>query len=628
MGGLGAGVAHATHEGKCIKILHAVENDADACRAYRLNHPGVRVHHSDADIFLAKLQGWGALLGIAKRGDAAVEDGVGNAAEYNPDADAEEEWVVKEISDFAVFDGADAKEPITRRALAKGGRPVPLQHDLVCKARGVGRAVAQHVCACPALLKHVCLDTCTAPAPQVKVHWERPRDGTQAKWQEVSWEARTLCAFARGALCSAPLTACRGATLDPQPLSNLTHCSQAVGAYLRKNVGMLPRPGEVDVVMGGPPCQGFSGNNRNRSASTAPRHNVSQMEVFMRIVLFLRPKFVLLENVCDVLNFQGGVYARRAIQLAVEGGMQAQLVALSAGAFGCAQKRLRVVMMLAAPGQFLPPVPRATHLTPNIADVLWDMFKCRILAAPYAADAAAHGAGLEPQATLGIALGDLLAQDTLNDEQRAERCIVVPAQNAFQALARRPRPGAPAVDAGEPHVVRNHAPARLSDMEERRLRLVGKRSGADHRDIGAYATAHPAERTIIGRKGRARPLTVKLSAKGTPAKWERYARLWYDEAVGTVTTVFGKCVRPQRGVVCTAAARLQLADCLALALQGVHVVSAQPRLTLHATRADANPGTHGSAPPCTHLLAHCGSLRLQHAHRRRASPTGCNCGAA
>ncbi|KAG6387551.1 hypothetical protein SASPL_152743 [Salvia splendens] len=69
----------------------------------------------------------------------------------------------------------------------------------------------------------------------------------------------------------------------------------------------LPLPRTVDVVCGGPPCQGISGFNRFRNKD-APLEDIKnkQLVVFMDIVSHIRPKFVLVENVVDLVKFADG----------------------------------------------------------------------------------------------------------------------------------------------------------------------------------------------------------------------------------------------------------------------------------------------------------------------------------
>lgn len=65
--------------------------------------------------------------------------------------------------------------------------------------------------------------------------------------------------------------------------------------FCRDIVGWTPewKPGEVDVVVGGPPCQGFSGLNRNR---VGVERNTLWQE-FIRVVVAVQPKVFVIENV-------------------------------------------------------------------------------------------------------------------------------------------------------------------------------------------------------------------------------------------------------------------------------------------------------------------------------------------
>jgi DNA (cytosine-5)-methyltransferase 1 len=76
--------------------------------------------------------------------------------------------------------------------------------------------------------------------------------------------------------------------------------------------------GDVDVICGGPPCQGASGFNRFRNYEKPlddPKNK--QMVVYMDIVEFLRPRFILMENVVDILKFCDGILGRYALSRAV-----------------------------------------------------------------------------------------------------------------------------------------------------------------------------------------------------------------------------------------------------------------------------------------------------------------------
>ncbi len=57
--------------------------------------------------------------------------------------------------------------------------------------------------------------------------------------------------------------------------------------------------GGADVLIGGPPCQGFSNANRNSWSRSNPNNRL--VESFLKYVSLLRPKVLLLENVQGIL---------------------------------------------------------------------------------------------------------------------------------------------------------------------------------------------------------------------------------------------------------------------------------------------------------------------------------------
>lgn len=103
--------------------------------------------------------------------------------------------------------------------------------------------------------------------------------------------------------------------------------------------------GDVDVICGGPPCQGISGYNRYRNVdSPLDDERNHQIVVFMDIVNFLKPKFVLMENVVDILRFDKASLGRYALSRLVDMKYQARLGILAAGCYGLPQFRLRVFL--------------------------------------------------------------------------------------------------------------------------------------------------------------------------------------------------------------------------------------------------------------------------------------------
>jgi DNA (cytosine-5-)-methyltransferase len=60
--------------------------------------------------------------------------------------------------------------------------------------------------------------------------------------------------------------------------------------------------GNVDIVMGGPPCQGFSIAASNRRKMDDSRNVLYRQ--FLRVVDVVSPKVVLIENVKEIVNYK------------------------------------------------------------------------------------------------------------------------------------------------------------------------------------------------------------------------------------------------------------------------------------------------------------------------------------
>lgn len=106
----------------------------------------------------------------------------------------------------------------------------------------------------------------------------------------------------------------------------------------------------MDFICGGPPCQGVSGFNRFRNTEAPlddPKNH--QLVVFMDIVNYLKPKYVLMENVVDILKFAGGFLGRYAMGRLVSMNYQARLGMMAAGSYGVPQYRMRVFLWGAHP---------------------------------------------------------------------------------------------------------------------------------------------------------------------------------------------------------------------------------------------------------------------------------------
>ena len=129
---------------------------------------------------------------------------------------------------------------------------------------------------------------------------------------------------------------------------------------------LIARRGEVDIIIGGSPCQGFSLVNNRRGAESALR-NMSLIASFAAFVDYYRPKYALLENVTTVAQCaernQGKNVLSRMLCAFTAMGYQVQQFQLDAWSYGSPQSRSRLIISIAAPGlvPMSPPAPSHSH---------------------------------------------------------------------------------------------------------------------------------------------------------------------------------------------------------------------------------------------------------------------------
>lgn len=95
----------------------------------------------------------------------------------------------------------------------------------------------------------------------------------------------------------------------------------------------------VEVVVGGPPCQGFSNANRWQGESKDPRNKL--FYEYLRFVKVLKPKIVVIENVRGILTKDKGYAKTRILQLIEDLGYVVSSEVLNASDYGVPQNRYR-----------------------------------------------------------------------------------------------------------------------------------------------------------------------------------------------------------------------------------------------------------------------------------------------
>ena len=96
---------------------------------------------------------------------------------------------------------------------------------------------------------------------------------------------------------------------------------------------------DVDVIIGGPPCQGFSSANRYKIEGDDPRNKL--FFEFVKFVDIAKPKAIVIENVRGIVTNNNGYAKDRIYEIFESRGYSVNHKILNAADFGVPQKRLR-----------------------------------------------------------------------------------------------------------------------------------------------------------------------------------------------------------------------------------------------------------------------------------------------
>ena len=153
-----------------------------------------------------------------------------------------------------------------------------------------------------------------------------------------------------------------------------------------KELAELLRADSVDVIVGGPPCQGFStarqvdGANHGERLKDDPRRHLYRE--FLRYVEYFQPKVFVMENVLGIRSASGGEYFSRVQKEAREKGYRVHAQIEDCVTLGLPQKRRRQLFIgtrLDFPDYFrgdLKPAPRAPERT-SLWEAIGDLPKLK-----------------------------------------------------------------------------------------------------------------------------------------------------------------------------------------------------------------------------------------------------------
>ncbi len=114
-------------------------------------------------------------------------------------------------------------------------------------------------------------------------------------------------------------------------------------------------PNNIDIIIGGPPCQGFS---KNIPASGRfledPRNQL--YKAYLRFVKEIEPEVVIIENVAEIYNAFGGVVRKEIVSTLERWGYKVEVEIIDMSHYGVPQKRRRCFFFASKTG--IPSFPK------------------------------------------------------------------------------------------------------------------------------------------------------------------------------------------------------------------------------------------------------------------------------
>ncbi|XP_065218148.1 DNA (cytosine-5)-methyltransferase PliMCI-like isoform X2 [Planococcus citri] len=233
----------------------------------------------------------------------------------------------------------------------------------------------------------------------------------------------------------------------------------------RKDGQALPQKGQVELLCGGPPCQGFSRMNRFHDRQYSAFKN-SLVVSFLSYVDYFRPRYVIMENVRNFVIFKKNTVLKLTLSCLLKMGYQCTFGVLQAGHFGVPQNRRRAIILAAAPGEILPKYPEPTNsFEENAITVLVDGQKVTTnvnweSSAPYR------------KLSVYDAISDLPTIPSGGDPENCEMSYKAEAKTHFQRMMRRSN-----------DILRDHVSKTINPLVEKRITFIPRVPGSDWRDL-------------------------------------------------------------------------------------------------------------------------------------------------
>jgi DNA (cytosine-5)-methyltransferase 1 len=139
--------------------------------------------------------------------------------------------------------------------------------------------------------------------------------------------------------------------------------NEITGKKIRKHYGI--RKNDVDVVIGCPPCQGFSSLRATTGKDVDNKRN-RLINVFLKRISEIDPRIVIFENVVGIMRGEGKEYLDRFLRKISKQGYRTNTdILIDVADYGVPQHRKRVVVTGIKDFDFVPSLPQQQYYEPT-----------------------------------------------------------------------------------------------------------------------------------------------------------------------------------------------------------------------------------------------------------------------
>ena len=152
---------------------------------------------------------------------------------------------------------------------------------------------------------------------------------------------------------------------------NHSKTKMIVGDITNLNLEQILRPyiDKVEVVIGGPPCQGFSQKGQRK---TIHDERNFLFKYYVRVVELVKPRYFVMENVPNLLTAEKGYFKNEIKELFFKLGYHLNMGILNASDFGVPQNRRRAVIIGKQKAD-APDLPTPTNAPVTVWDAISDL---------------------------------------------------------------------------------------------------------------------------------------------------------------------------------------------------------------------------------------------------------------